>query len=558
MRRVVFIWLIAILVVFSISGKPVTQEEIRLVVQVFTGSVFPSGNHYEISQIIPVQNGSDIPVYIVNLKPGGWVLLTGDDKATPVLGYSVTGSLDSNFPKENAVDSWMNYYAKSMVPVINDKSLIRNTLWNGTAGPYRLKSASSITVEPMISVKWDQDKTWNWYCPADVKGPDGHTYVGCVGVCMAQAMSFYHYPLQGTGSKTYFLDTYGTIIVHYDRESPYQWDSMALDAADKYNARLLYHCAVSVGMQFGADGSSAQTRNIPAALSKYFKYYSGAKYIARYDNDSTWTALLVSELAAGRPLIYSGFPQDNNVGHAFDIDGVDSRGYFHVNWGWNGKYNGYYLINNLHPGTNNFTRDQGAVINIRPPVYRPTDLDLTRESVKEGMPSGTFVGLLKITDEARDNEYIFRVKRDSLDGDSTLSSDFYIVNDSLKTSKVFLYNEQNEYTIYISVTDKFDHTYQEKFRITILAGSTVTGYSDINDRGIEVFPNPSDGDVIIKNPVSGKFSVDVTDQTGRRITHAECDGSIQILHLNSSSPGIYFLQIHTANGNQVTRKLVIR
>ncbi len=167
---------------------------------------------------------------------------------------------------------------------------------------------------------------------------------------MAQAMSYYKYPAQSTGDKTYYHSTYGTIVLHYDRESPYEWDSMSLNTPDLYNSKLLYHCAVSVGMDFGADGSSAQTKNVPSALVRYFKYFSGAKYVARYDNDTTWTNLLIDELSAGRPVIYSGFPEDDSPGHAFNIDGVDMRGYFHLNWGWNGKYNAYYLINNLTAG----------------------------------------------------------------------------------------------------------------------------------------------------------------------------------------------------------------
>jgi hypothetical protein len=310
-------------------------------------------------------------------------------------------------------------------------------------------------------------------------------------------------------------------------------------------------------MDFGADGSSAQTKNIPTALTRYFKYYSGAKYVTRYTNDSTWMALLAAELTDGRPLIYSGFPPDNNVGHAFNIDGVDSRGYFHLNWGWNGKYNGYFLINNLRPGTNNFTRDQGAVVNIRPPVYCPTDLDLTKKSVNEGMPANTYVGMLKITDEAKDNEYVTQVKEDSVTEDTVLSPDFYISNDSLKTSKVFLYNDKNEYTIYIKVKDLLGHSYQEKFNISILKDAP-TAVADINNSDFEVYPNPSSGPVMIKGPFPGGFSVDITDQWGRLVSHLESNGTGQILQFNLRIQGLYFFHITPANGNPVTRKLIIR
>jgi hypothetical protein len=556
-RRVFVIGLVVFLWICQVAGIPVTQQDIQTVAKDFIASVFPYGTHFEISQVIPIHNGSNVAMYIVNLKPEGWMMLSGDDKATPVLGYSASGSFEKDYSEQGEVGYWMNFYSRTMEEVIRDRKLVRNVLWNGSPGYWQLKSTAVTAVEPMISVTWDQGKSWNILCPSDENGPGGHVYVGCVGVSMAQAMSFYHYPLQGTGSRTYYQSPYGTIIVHYDRESPYQWDSMALEAPDKYNAKLLYHCAVSVGMDFGADGSSAQTKNIPTALSKYFKYFSGAKYVERYASDSTWTALLAAELTAGRPLIYSGFPPDNTVGHAFNIDGIDSRGYFHLNWGWNGKYNGYFLINNLRPGTNNFTENQGAVVNIRPPVYCPTDLDLTKKSIKEGMPASTYVGMLKITDEAKDNVYVIQVKEDSVEEDTVLSPDFYISNDSLKSSKVFLYDTKSEFTIYIRVQDQFGHSYQEKFTISILKDAP-TAIADINESGIEVYPNPSSGLVNIKNPYSGRFTVDITDQWGRLVSHLESEGTAKILQFNPQVQGLYFFRITPENGIPVTRKLIIR
>jgi len=558
MRRLIYIGLFVLSGIYPLFGEPVTRQEVRAVVQSFVSSVFPGEITFVIAEVRPMYHEADTPVYYVNLKPGGWVLVSGDDKATPVLGYSVTGAFDDRFYEQGSVEYWMSVYAKSLAEVRTDRSLRRNSLWNGEPDAYRLKSTAITAVQPLIEVEWDQGKAWNIFCPEDENGPDGRVYVGCVGVCMAQAMSYYQYPARGTGSKTYYQDPYGTIVVHYDRESPYEWDSMTLDAADSYNTKLLYHCAVSVQMDFGADGSSAQTRNIPSALSKYFKYYSGAKYLTRYADDNTWTALLTSELVAGRPLIYSGFPPDDNVGHAFNIDGVDSRGYFHLNWGWNGRYNGYFLINNLRPGSENFTRDQGAVINIRPPVYSPTNLDLTKRTVKEGLPAGTNVALLKITDEAKDNEYYVNIETDSVRGDTNPSPDFYFANDSLKTSRVFLYSEKNEYTIYIEVKDKFENYYQEKFTISVLQNSSVTPVSDFTERGIEIYPNPSSGLVSIRNPFPGRFTVDVSDQWGRVIKHVESDGSQSDLFVNPGAPGLYFLKITPENGQPVTRKIIIR
>ena len=74
-----------------------------------------------------------------------------------------------------------------------------------------------------------------------------------------------------------------------------------------------------------------------------------------------------NELDEGRPLIYKGYTEDLGAGHAFVINGYDED-YFHLNWGWSGSYNGWYLISNLSPGGYNFSTWQGAIINLYPEI----------------------------------------------------------------------------------------------------------------------------------------------------------------------------------------------
>jgi hypothetical protein len=559
MRRILITGLIISIFISQGYGKAVTVQDVRNAAQSFITSAFPAGKTYQISEIIPMKIGTEIPLYAVNLKPGGWVLVSGDDKTIPVLGYSVSGSFDTAVPPGEGVGDWIRHYSKNISDAAQDKSLKRDSRWDGNPGSFTLKSTAITPVTPLIPVTWDQGKNWNSYCPADAAGPGGHVYVGCVGVCMAQAMSYYKYPVQPTGDKTYYHSTYGTIVLHYGRQSPYEWDSMSLNTPDVFNAKLLYHCAVSVQMDFGVDGSSAQTKNVPSALSRYFKYFSGARYVARYDNDTTWTNLLIDELSAGRPVIYSGFPEDNSPGHAFDIDGVDLRGYFHLNWGWTGKYNAYYLVSNLNPGSFSFNRNQGAVINIRPPVYCPTDLDLTKKTVKEGMPVGTYVGRLKITDEATDNHYTFTLMGDSIGSGEYLPADFYLSHDSLRTGREFLYNDQNEFPLYIKVQDEFDHVYTEKFAISILENTNPSGIPDNNDENFTVYPNPTRGNISVRVPGSsrGIASIKLLDQQGRVILYREYRDENTLYELDYSIPGLYFLQIKPVIGPPILKKVIV-
>ena len=56
-----------------------------------------------------------------------------------------------------------------------------------------------------------------------------------------------------------------------------------------------------------------------------------------------------SELCASRPVLYAGYSTKGG-GHEFVIDGYDEKGMFHVNWGWDGRDNGYFQLATLAIG----------------------------------------------------------------------------------------------------------------------------------------------------------------------------------------------------------------
>lgn len=106
-------------------------------------------------------------------------------------------------------------------------------------------------------------------------------------------------------------------------------------------------------------------------LSSFFGYDPGVSYKKRSETDRTvWDAIIVDEINAGRPVIYSG--QDVSVGHAFVCDGYEIKGsvpYFHINWGWGGSANGYFSSDALNPtvSTSHSFNDQTTIIyNIKP------------------------------------------------------------------------------------------------------------------------------------------------------------------------------------------------
>ena len=116
----------------------------------------------------------------------------------------------------------------------------------------------------------------------------------------------------------------------YDTQPPYDWANMSSTSSDDENARLLYHLAVAVNMQFSATGSGAYTSTAAGVLKQYFGYAQSTLFKNREGYaDADWHQMIVDELVQGRPLIYKGNDADGNNGHAFNVDGVNVNGMFH-------------------------------------------------------------------------------------------------------------------------------------------------------------------------------------------------------------------------------------
>jgi hypothetical protein len=132
-------------------------------------------------------------------------------------------------------------------------------------------------------------------------------------------------------------------------------------------ARLMSHCGISVDMQYGANGSGTSSAFSADAFSDYFRYnYSAQELSAANYTASEWGVILRGQIDASQPVLYSGSDYSIGFGHAWVLDGYSGTNYFHMNWGWSGYNNGYFLLTNLAVAPYNFTQDQDAVINIKP------------------------------------------------------------------------------------------------------------------------------------------------------------------------------------------------
>ena len=283
----------------------------------------------------------------------GFVVMAADDRVQPILGYSLTGSfLQLDIPEN--VKCWLQGYSDEIQYIIDNRLSAdpeATRQWNAYAKGEPLAKAT-VVVEPLLSTQWDQGDPYNQQCPT-VNG--SATYSGCVATSMAQIMKYWNWPIQGNNSHSYTWNgqslsaNFGATTYDWaNMTDTYDWNST--EAEETAVATLMYHCGVSVNMDYGTDGSGAYSTNIPSALTSYFRYNSSVSSHNKPSfNTNNFISSLKTELNNARPIQYSG--SGTGGGHAFVCDGYDNSNYFHFNWGWSGMYDGYFQISNLNPGT---------------------------------------------------------------------------------------------------------------------------------------------------------------------------------------------------------------
>ena len=310
-------------------------------------------------------SGEKAAYYVFNGNTG-YVIVAGDDRAPAILGYSERCSFDAQQVPE-ALQHLLDGYAAQI-----------EDLASGAKSAPVYRAGSSIS--PLVTAEWSQNAPYNSLLPVMSNGE--RAVVGCVGTALAQVMYYWQCPARPTKViPAYTSSTYGITmpelpVVDFGwnvMQDTYLSNDLTSDGAVAA-ATLSLYCDQALQMDFLLGVSSGRSFRIPELISTYFGYKSSA-HIESRENYSTegWNDLLYAELAAGRPVIYSG--DKRTGGHAFICDGYDGNGMFHINWGWNGASNGYFLLDILDPdlqGTASsnsyepYVFTQSAIVGIEP------------------------------------------------------------------------------------------------------------------------------------------------------------------------------------------------
>jgi len=320
----------------------------------------------------------------------GFVLVAADDRIESVLGYTDQGEFDY----EQMPDNMRNHIDALEEQV---RYLMAHPELTVAKAPVHPK------INEMMTTRWNQGDPYWLYCP---KYSGTYTVTGCVATAMAQVL---YYQREKSVDEIqanipgYTTEALKIAVSGIAAGSPIDWKNMQ----NSYNsnstqlqkeavARLMQYCGVAVEMDYNLSkngGSGAQSYKVAEAMNNYFGYGGNARFVDQSNNynETTWDALIYNELAAGRVVYLSGYNQDYSSGHAFVCDGYDGNHCFHINWGWGGSSNDYFLLTALNPSQqgiggsedgSGFTYGQAAIIGCEPPYHKDKAISFAQPAVK--------------------------------------------------------------------------------------------------------------------------------------------------------------------------------
>ena len=375
MKKILFI-IIALLVTTTVVAENVDQTKAQRIAKAFAAQRDRNAAQLKADIVYshPMTNKRDAAFYVVNLGETGFVIVSANDVAHPVIGYS----FDRPWPTEGNIPPQITDYLDDLAGQIESAS--QNQPDQATKAEWQelmsinpnnppQPKGNRTEVGPLLTTTWDQGQYYNAMCPEDAGGPDGHTVTGCVATAMAQIIKYHGYPTSGRGIHSY-QSNYGELSVNF-AESNYDYANMpdaltneSSEAQVNAVAKLMKDCGIAVNMGYTSGESSAYDQEARAALINFFKYSPNMSFAEKaFFTTDEWNTMLQTELNGNRPIYYTG---RGTGGHAFVCDGYNSDGYYHFNFGWSGSGNTWYLLDAVNPLGMNFNSDQSVILGIVP------------------------------------------------------------------------------------------------------------------------------------------------------------------------------------------------
>lgn len=239
----------------------------------------------------------------------------------------------------------------------------------------------------LMTSHWTQDAPYNKMCPRDPV-TNSYSYAGCPAVAMGQIINYLR-TTQGTrfddsddyrhnyAGRNYDIDddwetigfpSFETLNQYLDEaDAEFQNGN---DVTDNLAAAIVFACGTACTQVYTSSGSG--TFYVEQAYDAYRRFGFDDCVLYKDPCDEMYE-ILIDNLQNGYPAHLAVESPDGQSGHNVVVDGYREDGYFHMNFGYGGSYDGWYLI----PDPDffyNLTELEGIILNIIPKQQNEIDL----------------------------------------------------------------------------------------------------------------------------------------------------------------------------------------
>jgi len=406
-----FLVLLAFLSLSQATAAPTSAAQAQALVEHWLARD-PAPLHAPLSPTIAAvtpYGGTPPLYYAVSLAPTGYVIVSGDDLAEPIIAFVASGCyypststtmgalVNRDLPQRIALAGYAvgARSGPAVTAALAGASRAQQKWATYLATPARtvkpavIDSISDLRVDTFVHSLWDQmtvssdpnlPACYNYYTPPYANGDPANYPCGCVATAMAQVMRYWQYPTTAVGTTRFPITVDGGVRKVALRGGngtggPYSWGTMMpldpstpLASVEQCQAigALCYDAGVAVKMDYSANGSGAWDSDMRDALVNVF-HYSNA--ILSGDGATNIGAGLQGMI---NPNLDAGFPvllgiDDGVYGHEIVCDGYGYNAatpYHHLNLGWSGYDNAWYNLPTIDTSVITFTNVDCCTYNI--------------------------------------------------------------------------------------------------------------------------------------------------------------------------------------------------
>lgn len=407
-KKLVFIVVAFILGIFvstqEISAKPVSAVLARqIAIQKLREIANPA--HFSLTEAVQITGSENcILGYVFRLNPIGYIVVSADTRLRPVIAHS-TNSQFGEFDLEKNIllqilttdlENRQKFYQKQ-----SSQTKIKNRLrWQQYLQP-ELRKANLRTFRQWppegttitggwLQTQWDQTDPFNRYCPLDPAileetQQEQRSLAGCPAVALAQIIYFYK-----TLNQTRFVDnddytdSFQTPAYRLDDdferydflsfpqlnekldEIELRWENRRpLTALNK--AALVFACGIAAKQVYSTRVSG--TFSVKQAYDAYLRFnFTDAILYTTNTPDSVLYPALAQNMKAGRPAHLAVITPQRTAGHNLVVDGYNTNAEYHLNFGFQGTYDGWYALPDASIPGYAFTVIEGVIVDLYDPA----------------------------------------------------------------------------------------------------------------------------------------------------------------------------------------------